>query len=285
MLSYDDIIPKKGERMTTPTHEERVKRAKELQGKEPAKAEVDNSLSVRKSNQLIQRNRFIMTVRERRLLFYCISKIKPSDKGGETYVISINDVCRACGIDGKLTGGAYSAMKDALKKLDSFNFELIDENGRRHIVHWIRSVVIDPEEKKSGKVQFEFDPKIVPYLFDVRKKFTQYELRNVLRMKSGYGSALYELLKSYANIKRKKFTLEELRYLLGAEEKSYSHYGILKQRVIDPAMKDIATYSDLKVDYIEIKEGRKVVAVEFIITDIGGTVEYYEKMGLFNDGE
>lgn len=266
------------------THEQRVKIAEREQEYTPTKAEKDQSLTVRKSNQLIQRNRFDMSIREQRLLLYCISRIKPTDKGTETYKINIRDVCKACGIEGNMSGGAYSAVREAVKKLDSYNFELVDENHRRHILHWIRSVVIDPEDAKRASVQFEFDPKIVPYLFNVRKFFTQYELGGVLQMKSTYGVRLYELLKSYANIRRKKFELAELRYLLGAEQSSYDKYGLFRTKVIEPAMKDIATYSDLKADYVEVKQGRKVVAIEFVITDIGGSPEWYERQGMeFDD--
>lgn len=244
-------------------HEKRV----ELASEHLSQADKDLSMTVRKANQLIQKNRFDMTVREQRLLLYCISRIKPKDTGSERYSINIRDVCVACGIENNVTGGAYAAMKEAVKKLDSFNFELIDDGGRRHIVHWIRSVVIDPEGKRRASIQFEFDPKIVPYLFDVRKYFTQYELSNVLKMKSVYGVRLYELAKSYQNIREKSFDLKELRYLLGAEEKSYDRYSNLKQKIIEPAMNELRMYSDLKIDYLEIKDGRKVTGIKFIISD------------------
>ena len=263
--------------MAKQTHDKRLENAQaEAQ---LTKAEQDQALTVRKSNQLIQRNRFDLSLREQRLLLYCISRIKPTDKGTETYEISIRDVCKACGIEETINGGVYNAMKNALKKLDSFNFELKEQNGRIHLVHWIRSVVIDPEYKNQARVKFEFDPKIVPYLFDVRKYFTQYELGGVLQMKSVYGVRLYELLKSYANIREIGFELNELRQLLCADSKSYNKYGLFRTYVLEPAIKDIMTCSDLKVDYIERKNGRKVISIDFVITNIGGTPEYYERMG------
>ena len=248
----------------------------ELASEHLTQADKDQAMTVRKSNQLIQKNRFDMTIREQRLLLYCISRIKPKDTGAERYSINIRDVCVACGIVENVTGGAYNAMREAVKKLDSFNFELIDDEGRRHIVHWIRSVVIDPEGKRRASIQFEFDPKIVPYLFDVRKYFTQYELGNVLKMKSVYGVRLYELVKSYENIREKSFDLSEIRYLLGAEEKSYDRYSNLKQKIIEPAMNELRMYSDLKVDYLEIKDGRKVTGIKFIISD--GSADKAERM-------
>lgn len=261
------------------THADRVALAK--RNEKPTQEEIDQSLSVRKSNQLIQRNRFDLTLREQRLLLYCISKIRPADTGKETYEISIREAIKACGI-ANVTGGAYNAIRAALKKLDSFNFELQDENHRTHIVHWIRSVVIDPEDKNKAIVAFEFDPKIVPYLFEVKKKFTQYQLRNVLQMKSEYGIRLYELLKSYTHAYRRtgehEFTTDELRAALCADSKSYSQYGVFKKYVIEPAITDIMTYSDLNVDYLEVKNGRKVAGMRFIMTQLD-PMEYSDRQG------
>lgn len=246
-------------------HEKRVEIEKKLIN-QATQAERDQSLTVRKSNELIQRNRFDMTLREQRLLLYCISRIKPTDKGKEVYRISIRDVCAACGIADNVTGGAYKAMKEAVKKLDSFNFFMKDIDGRDHLVHWIEHVVIDPEGKKKACIQFNFDPRIVPYLFDVKKRFTSYELGNVMQMQSVYGVRLYELSKSYEFRGGHEFSLAELRYLMGAEEESYKRYSNLKQKIIEPAIREVNGYSDLKIDYIEIKEGRKVTAIKFIIS-------------------
>ena len=250
----------------------------EIAKDQQTQAEKDQGLTVRKANQLIQKNRFDMSVREQRLLLYCISRIKPTDRGGELYKIKIQDVYRASGIDGS-DGRAYEAMKEAVKRLDSFNFELKDENGAIDIVHWIRDTKID---KGRGVIAFRFDPRVTPYLFNVRKYFTQYELGNALRMKSVYSVRLYEIVKSYENIREKGFTLDELRYLLGADIKtvkiepgvyvtrkntSYEQYARLKQKVIDPAVKEINECTDLEVSYAEVKKGRKVVGLRFVITD------------------
>ena len=265
--------------MTKFSHEQRVRIAEHFMENQPTKAEKDQALTVRKSNQLIQRNRFDLSLREQRLLLYCINKIKPSDHGKETYTIKIRDVCKACGIEKNITGGAYRAVIDAFRKLDSFNFILKDESGARHIVHWIRDVKIDPEENRSAQASFSFDPKIAPYLFDVRKYFTQYEIGGVLQMKSIYGIRLYELLKSYSNIREKEFEINELRDLLGAVNKSYEKYSLFKVYVLDPAIKDIMTFSDLNVDYLEVKQGqRKVIGIRFVMTPITG-IERAERQG------
>lgn len=262
------------------SHEKRVELAKRLQDNQPTQAEKDRGLPVREANTLIQRNSFNMSLREKKILYYCISRIKPNDQVKKRYSISARDVCIACGIE-DVSGRDYAAFKDAIRKLDKMNFDLRDSKGHIHIVHWITEVEWIPN---TATVRFNFPAVLEPYLFNIAKYFTQYDFGNIAEMQSAYGIDLYRLLKSYANIRRRKFGLDELRERLCATSKSYEKYGIFKQKVLDPAMKDIATYSDLKASYVEIKDGRKVIGVEFIITDIGGTAEYLERQGMkFDD--
>ena len=87
-------------------------------------------------------------------------------------------------------------------------------------------------------------------------------------MKSQYSIRLYELLKSYKIQVTKTFTIEEFKKLLMIEDiKSYNRFPSLKQKVLEPAMKEINEYTDIDVSYREILKGRKVIKLEFHIKD------------------
>jgi plasmid replication initiation protein len=45
--------------------------------------------------------------------------------------------------------------------------------------------------------------------------------------------------------------------------KSYNRFPSLKQKVLEPAMKEINEYTDIDVTYREILKGRKVIKLEF----------------------
>lgn len=258
--------------MAKMSHKDRVQieqRWENLDREEREKKSI--SYPIRKSNEMIQRSRYSLTLREQRLLLFLISKIQRSDKGDKRYTIKIRDACRVCGIDAddkEIGGTIYKAVYDAFGALRNKGFTIYPETGGRVICAWIEH----PHQDENGDMTFNFDPYIVKYLFDVQKRFTQYRLQAVLRMKSTYGIRLYELLKSYVNIGSKRFALEDLRQLLDADTPSYAKYSFFKMRVLEPAMQDLAR-SDIKVDYIEIKTGRKVVGIEFIMTDIHLTAE------------
>lgn len=264
------------------THEQRLKFA--VNEIRESKAEKDNHLSVREANVLIQKNAFDLSLRETKMLYYCIARIKPGDKSQKRYEVNARDFFLACGID-NITGKDYKAFKDTLKDLDAQQFELWDEKGHLHFAHWIKDVEIVPN---TGTVKFNFPKVLEPYLFNVADFFTQYQYGNISSMQTKYGINLYRLLRSYANIREKKFDIDKLRWLLGAEEKSYKEkYGIFRAKVIDPAVREINERTDLKADYVEIKDGPrgKVVALKFIITVSEKVEEIYQEQLLQIDKE
>ena len=95
-------------------------------------------------------------------------------------------------------------------------------------------------------------------------------------LKSSYSIRIFELLKQYEPLKKRKIDLEELRKLVGTTEidqngeiikEDYPLYGHFKSRVIVPAQKELKQKTDIYFNFTEIKEGRKVVAIEFEIKE------------------
>ena len=100
---------------------------------------------------------------------------------------------------------------------------------------------------------------------ELKEKFTSYQLENVVRLNSVYSIRIYELLKQYERIRKRKLTLEELRYFLGIEKDKYKQYGHLKNKVLLVAQKEINKKTDIQFTFNEIKTGRKVTGFEFDI--------------------
>jgi plasmid replication initiation protein len=64
-----------------------------------------------------------------------------------------------------------------------------------------------------------------------------------------------------------KLTLEELRRLLGIEEEStYLEFKKLNQHVIAPAVAAINELTNLTVEVIPVKLGRKIASLQFKVT-------------------
>ena len=76
------------------------------------------------------------------------------------------------------------------------------EDGSETLVGWLSKVTLF---KGSGIATVTLDDDLVPYLFALGGQFTQYQLCNILSMKSAFSIRMYELLKSYGFQKSKIF--------------------------------------------------------------------------------
>ena len=219
-------------------------------------AEVRNHLVV-KSNNLIQKSRFQLSLQEQKIILYLISKIKPDDEDLVHQDFSISEFCKVCGIDYG-NGKNYKNVKDTIKTLADKSFWVVVEDGSEVLMRWIQKARIN---KKSGLIKMRLDDDMKPYLLHLQQRFTQYELFYTLAMRSQYSIRLYEILKSYEYRQSWIFDIEELKRLLSAE--TYDRFPDFKRKVLDISMREINDLSDLTVSYNIIKVGRKFGKIEF----------------------
>lgn len=210
-----------------------------------------------KSNDLIQKSRFQLTLQEQKIILYVISKIKPNEEDFIILDFSIIEFCKVCGIDCD-NGKNYKNVKNTIKALADKSVWIMLGSGTETLIRWINKAWIN---KKSGIIKIRLDDDMKPYLLQLQERFTQYELLYTLAMRSQYSIRLYELLKSYEYKRRKVFDIEELKRLLSAE--NYSRFPDFKRYVLDISMREINDLSDLTVTYEIIKEGRRYAKLDF----------------------
>lgn len=222
-----------------------------------------------KGNELIQQNRFELSLPEQKTVAFICSMIKPIDPKDSArgipfqleYEFNIRDYCKVCGID--YAGGKnYKDVKATIKKLSDRSMWL-DDGESETLMRWLAYVKIN---KRSEKVQIEIDRTIVPFLFDLKEKFTQYQLYNILAMRSAFSVRIYELMKSYAFQKSKTFEVGELKGLLMVDKiKSYDRFPDFRRYVLEKAQEEINELTDLNIYFEPITKGRKVIKVKFRI--------------------
>ena len=224
-----------------------------------------------KSNQLVQKSRYNLSVTEQRVIAYICSMIKPDKPSPETYNVpfqleyefDIREYAKICGIhsDG---GKLYEETKSILKGLKQKIMWLELPSGTEVTVAWLAKVWIT---KHSGMVKIKLDEDMVPYLFDLKNKFTAYGLINILALKSQYSIRIYELMQSYAYQKGVTLGYDKLKKILTVDDnKGYDRYNNFKQRILEPAMHEINMYTGLNINYETIKKGRKVDKIKFYIS-------------------
>ncbi|XTR39274.1 replication initiation protein (plasmid) [Paraclostridium tenue] len=127
-----------------------------------------------------------------------------------------------------------------------------------------------------------FEIEATGFIYELIKKkfsnggYTPNNLNIFLTLGNYYAQRLYELLRLWSNSKTTiNYSVDELKSLLMVEEK-YPLYGDFKRRVIVPAIKNLNESKAFEVDFKEIKVGRKVESIDFIVKDLDKR-KYFEK--------
>lgn len=209
-----------------------------------------------KDNRLIQNARFNLTATQQKFLAYVISKIKPTDDGLKEYEIRVEDFCHLCGID---KTWFYTEFIKLVEEFDSKSF-WIENEKELYKFRWFDDTSY---QKGKGQIKVTLSKRLREYLIGLTKEFTQYELYNIMALKSKYAIRLFELFKSYAYQRQRDFDIEELKEILYAT--NYKNFADFKKRVLEPSVKEINEYTELKVEYLPIQKGKKIIQVRFII--------------------
>ncbi|WP_144502566.1 replication initiation protein [Bacillus thuringiensis] len=211
---------------------------------------------VSKSNTLIEANSRLNLV-EQKILLCLASNIEPHDRDFKTYTFSIKHFHNLLGLNGSTK---YSELSKITKELLSKVIEI--RTGEELIqVSWLSSAIYN---RNKGTIDMRFDPLLKPFLLELSSKFTSYRLANVIKLRSTYAIRIYELLKQYEDLKERTISLENLRYYLDAMD-IYPNYANFKQRVLKPSQKELNQNTDISFEFEEIKLGRKVQKIKFII--------------------
>ena len=224
-----------------------------------------------KDNKLIEANYNLSTMQQK-VLLKAISTIEPNDTNKHIYKFSIKDFAESVNLKDKKS--IYTQMKTVCSQLTDLKKLYIEkENGGFAYINWTASAEYIPKE---AVVEIEFSQKLMPYLIELKEQFTTYYLANVMQLKSSYSIRIFELLKQYEKLKKRTISLEKLRLQLGTTEidqngkvvkEDYELYGHFKTRVLLVAQKELKQKTDICFNFKEIKEGRKVVAIEFEILE------------------
>lgn len=211
---------------------------------------------VSKSNTLIEANSRLNLV-EQKMLLCLASNIEPNDRDFKTYTFPIKQFHDLLGLSGSIK---YTELSKITKELLSKVIEI--RAGEELIqVSWLSSAIYN---RNKGTIDMRFDPLLKPFLLELSSKFTSYRLANVVKLKSTYAIRIYELLKQYEDLKERTISLENLRYYLDAMD-VYPNYANFKQRVLKPSQKELNQKTDISFEFEEIKLGRKVQKIRFII--------------------
>ena len=221
-----------------------------------------------KSNALIEAAYQPGSLNKMRLLLAAISQIrstKPLDHRQE-FTITAGALSELIGTTKSVN---YKMLKRAadelMEMIVSVEFYPNGYPGRR-IQRKMNVVDACNYIKDEGCVKLTFTPSITPYISALTSHFTRYKARYALRMRSSYGIRLYELCMQWVPFgNEREFSVDEIRDLFALGDK-YPTMRSLKARVINPAIRDVNTHTDLHITFGQRKAGRRITHFQFIIT-------------------
>ncbi|MCB2307400.1 replication initiation protein [Clostridium estertheticum] len=215
-----------------------------------------NNNWIYQSNKLIEAS-YSFTVLEQKLIRLLASMITKDDVDLKEYQFSATDLSNTLNIH----------KRNIYRELDSVTDKLMarfikmknDDTQEFDKFHLIKTAKL-----RKGILTLKIDEDMKDFYLKLNW-YTKYQLKNIMQFKSTYSFRLYELLKQYEGIGNRSITIDNLRVGLDIEKKQYPKYSNLKQKVINVALNEINTKTDIIFDYEEIKTGRKVTSIKFNI--------------------
>lgn len=166
---------------------------------------------------------------------------------------------------------AYNTLVDACKTLMTrtitLKTTLLDSEApekSKTIVHWVHSCRYNSE---SSTVEIKWHDSILHLLCQFSKEipYSKYCLDDVRKLKSIHAIRLYRILNRWANLKSKKYTIEEFKEVMGFNEMEYQTFKNLRSKVIDPAVEAINLYTNLFTSVSYKVSGNRKTHVIFTI--------------------
>lgn len=164
---------------------------------------------------------------------------------------------------------AYEALQDAAKQLYHRSITFYEPAHKRRgkaveptkvQMRWVGQVHY---QKGEGWVELYWWPKLLPYLTNIKKQFTSYQLKQASALRSAYSWRLLELLLRFEKTGVAEYTIEDFAVSMDATPKQRENFAAIRRKIIEPAVKELNDKDGWLIKWEPIKAGRKVAKVRF----------------------
>lgn len=239
---------------------------------------MSNKLDVKKlyvtqDNKLLE-GAYSATLDEMRLLYLALVQIdsKKSQPDG-LYTLYPADFEKMFGVHPSHTHQQLKRAADSLGSKPIVTYEWDEKKKRLDKVKrfWFSSIRYDASDN-TADVTIRFSPDVVPYLYDLKREFTQVDFEHVSRLDTPFAFRLYSWLVKFRKLTRNSrdqgiietdpFEIDWMKERTGLVGK-YEEYRFFKRDVLVPAIERINANTDISVDWEPVKSGRSVKAIKF----------------------
>jgi len=227
---------------------------------------MNTNLVVSKDNQLIQAS-YTLPISAQRVILLCIAKLDSRKKIDIDYefTLSVDDLALETGVSRE---NSYRDLRKAVNCLYDSSI-MIDVNDPDSKLRWIFEKRFS---KTKREVVLSFSPKIIPYISELKSRFTTYKLRDVANFTCSYSVRIFELIMQWKDKNEIKIEIGRLRDILQLNDK-YPRIIDLKRHVITPSLNDINTHSKIRVSVEQVKNGKEITHLLFVYFEISGVNE------------
>lgn len=208
-----------------------------------------NSINVVKHNSLINiKSDEAFTVSQKKLVCHLIANIKPKEVDFSIKEVALKDLGF---IDDNMQN--YTWFRKEFLQLLKMPFVIPNDGGWTNWFSYLKY--------EKGIIKYSFDPRLKPFLLELKGNFTIYNLDNVLNLKTNYAITLFELLMKNIRIGKLKIEIEEFIKIMNLP--NYTN-GELK-RYLTRIQKEIIENTIIKFDFEFVKVGAKAKYILFKI--------------------
>lgn len=239
-------------------------------------------ISTNEERYVAQANEFVegrqnLKLNSAKIMRAIIMQINADDDDVNEYTITIPELAYMLGIQ---PSNLYHEVDNITTDITTKFVEIKDRKSGRFVkIPWVKKCVYD----QGAGLNIALNDEIRPYVLNLKTRahYTQYQIQEILQLKSVYGIRIFELLEKEQMTtkvppqgKDVVLTIEEIRTACDCEDK-YKKISQFKSRVIDTAIKDIEKVSERRIICTYIKKGRSTYAINFHI--ISRFSPYYDE--------
>ena len=227
------------------------------------KIEENKNNLVVKHKDLVWEARYKLSELGIKVVAVLISMVKANDEDFKEYILKIDDFKELIDSNSKKV---YEYVDIMTNELMSKPFKIGDE--KFNWVYYARY------HEGDNYVVVKIAPELKPYLLALKSDFIEYNITNILPLKSSYVIRLYELLKSkwreykHYNKLAKSYTFElKIDWIREHFQIPASYRYNDVKRIIQKAQKQFKQKTDIQFEYKEQKIGRKVDRLVITVKD------------------
>lgn len=231
----------------------------------------NTDIIVKKHQQLIHNARYKLSELSIKLISTAICQIRVDDEDFKEYKISLREFKE---LTKSNSNDIYNRIDFITDELMSKPFKIDDKK-----FNWLSYA---EHKKGEGIVNVSIDPRLKPYLVQLQENFLQYDIKNILTLRSSYVIRMYEICKDEFNMqKRYKKNLQKAIFELKIDEirekfqvPKSQLYADIKIQILNKSVKQFADKTDIKIEFEEKKKGRKVDSVVISVSANKTTSNY-----------